>query len=609
MTTTRYLPALLACLCSGLIPLHAAVTTKVLLRPVDVEDVRLSPSGGRLAYMVKGEKSERDFVVLERHNSKFTPIFLTRLPDNQTIEGFQWLAEDYLALSFKSSDEKFSQLSLADISKQRVTVLEPAAHVIKLRWGDDDHVLISTSIGCSMSTTPNEGRCLAALNLRNSGRTVLTPPVSMFPIGFTVFSGSEIYAHAYDPQHKEHALRFDAAAGAWSEMDTETLDQLIKAKVETRIRSIGKPLAAGSWLVRPQDETPIGYGSLPPKRGFTSLSPDFDELEAALETGFNGKHAELYQITSNLQHGLIKLSGEDTPNQFLLWDRGAGFLSPDGIQGFSSKLEGEALGATRYERSWVDGVVLTITQPPQSVTAKGIVIAPAMRPLELVDQQLGSFDGEAQALAMRGLVYIRLPLATPEKFADGIAAEKWRKRIHQTLQMVIDRAASAFSQNTSPLPICLFAEDYAGSLILTDGGFNGLNCTVGLNAPLMPNRLSERMKISETATMRLSNFTLERQVRGVFASADGTLTDPAYGVQTLPNKIMLAYDFTDPVNEVFARESSAFRSAVKKAGKTLTYTAPLVGHDDALTHQAQVLDSIINFVLMTASPAADTTKH
>ncbi|MGC3981931.1 MAG: hypothetical protein QM808_11770 [Steroidobacteraceae bacterium] len=146
-------------------------------------------------------------------------------------------------------------------------------------------------------------------------------------------------------------------------------------------------------------------------------------------------------------------------------------------------------------------------------------------------------------------------------------------------------------------------ENYVGSLLLTGAGFNRQICAAAVDAPLLPERLSERIQLSNNAAMKLSNVTLERQVRGVFARSDDSLLQPESQVSNLPGKVMLAYEMTEPLSVVFARQSSAFRTAAKKAGKSVVYQAALQEGDDDSAYHAQLLNEVIGFISGVGSGA------
>lgn len=564
-----------------------ALTTGDLLRPDLVENVQLSPSGTRIAFLRRGDKSDRDFVVLKRDGGQFTPLFVTRLPGNQSFKSYQWLADDYLTMSYSRADETLDQLAIANIPKQTVTVLEPAARVVKRHWHDDQHALVSTSIGCSVSGNDGLGRCLVSVNLNSQGRNSVTPFLKLFPIGFTVLSETEIYARGSDAQRAEHAMRYDIAANTWKEIDMAELTQAVQAKRSTLNMTAANP---AKRYVGIENQPPVGYISPAPQRAFTAVDPAFDTVEVALETRFSGKRATLEQVSDDLRVGLIKVESLDSPTQYALWERDQSLTL---LNTFDSPLSGQSLGTTRIESQWVAESNIAITTPPAQTAVTAIVVHPTLTAPILRTTVPSSFDGQAHAFAIAGVTHIELMLGMPIKIATGAQPERWRQRTHQILQTVIDAARKAAGPN---IPVCLYAEKYVAALLLTDGGFDNLTCIAALSPPLKPEMLSDRIKLSNTAYLKLANAVLEREVRGVFATANNGLLNPAERVATLPAQLFLAYDLTEPVNEVFGRNSNDFRSAAKKAGKQLSYEASTGDREDESAYKARLMAHVIDFV-------------
>lgn len=577
-------------------PAIATPSTAALLRPADAEDVQLSPSGKRLAFFNHGKKSERDFAVLERHGNGFAPIFVTQLPASQSFTGYQWLSDGFIALTFNRSDETLDQLAIANIAKRSITVLAPAERLIKAHWGDDEHALISTSIGCSVAESVSPGRCLVAQNLNDSGRNTVAPYVRLLPLTFTVISPTEIYVRGYDVQRQEHAMQFDVASRSWNEIEAAALTKVMDAQRDKQMpRTPGMP--AGSRLIAPSDQAPIGYVSPAPSRGFTSLSDKFDALEVALETRFDGRHAALSQVSDDLNVGLVRVSALDVPTDYLLWDRAVGLLKLDM---FGSTLSDQVLGSTHIEGGWLPNATVRVTAPPKDIPIIGVMVHPVLTSDQLNQAQPSAYFGLGQVFAVNGIVDVFFALPTPEKFADGQAASAWRQRMHQSIQQVINTASKQYLQGA---PVCLMGREYAGSMLLSGAAYDNVACTVAIDAPLLPANLSQRIQLGTTAYMKLGNGTLEREVRGAFAQPDGSLLEPAEQVANLPTKVMLAYNLTEPLYEVFARSSSGFRSAAKKAGKAITYEAPLDQRDDAFAYFVRETDAVVHFVV-----AASTTK-
>lgn len=585
------------CMVAAHAALAAVPSTEALLRPVEVEDVQISPSGKRIAFMRRGVKSERDFTVVERRAEGLVPIFVTQLPGNQSFKSYQWLAEDHLALSFSNSEETLLQLSIADIPARKVTVLEPAAAIIKPRWGDDDHVLISTSIGCSLAESVR-GRCLASFNLRNGGRTIVASAVRLLPIAFFVVSETEIYARGTDERRQQHAMRFDMESLSWSEISLPQMARIadVQRDKQTALTPGAARIPADSRLVGPRDKPPVGYISPPPGRGFTSLAADFDSLEIALETRFAGRHTMLVQVSDDLNTGLVVSSSRDEPQQYYLWDRARGLLPFDD---FASRLAGQTLARSRIESRWLPGVNLVVTEPPSGTPVNAVVVMPVSMAERFAAIEIDAFDGRAQAFALHGVAHVLMPVTMPEEFADGAAATAWRQRVHGDLQTVINAAREL----QGSLPVCIHAGGYLAATLLTGPGYEHVACISAGNAPLLPARLSERIDLGGNAYMKLSNATLEREVRGAFAQADGSLIDPSGKVQSLPARILLSYEMTVPLYQVFSRHSSAFRSAAGKAGKQVQHLAPLNDRDDESAYYARLLDASIDFVRSAAGAA------
>lgn len=576
-------------------PASAVPSTAALLRPTNAEDVQLSPSGKRLAFFRQGEKSARDFAILERQGNGFVPIFITQLPANQSFTDYQWLSDGFITLTFHLGDEKFDQLAIANIAKQTITVLAPAERIVKARWGDDEHALISTSIGCSVADSVPKGHCLVSQNLNDSGRNIVGSFVRLLPVSFFVISPTEIYARGYDEQRQEHAMQLDIASRYWKEIELAALTKVTDAQRDKQMPRIpGMP--ASSRFIAPTDQAPIGYTSLAPSRGFTSLSAKFDALEVALETSFGGRHAVLSQVSDDLNAGLVRVSALDSPTEYLLWDRDIGLLKLDML---GSNLSGQALGSTRLEAGWLSNAIVRITAPPKDVPIVGVMVHLMLAPEQLSQAQPVGYFGLGQVFAVNGIVDVFIPLPTPEKFVDGQAASAWRQRTHQSIQQVINAASKQYLHGA---PVCLIGFDYAGSLLLNGAAYDNVTCAIAVNAPLLPDKLSQRIQLGTAGYMKLPNSTLEREVRGAFAQSDGSLLRPETQVANLPTKVMLAYNLNEPLCQVFARHSSGFRAAAKKAGKTITYEASMYQRDDEYAYSVREADAAVRFV--TTSSAA-----
>ena len=583
---------------------EAAVTVAQLLRPNLVEQMQLSPSGKRISFLNRGIKSDRDFTIVEIQDGQLTPIFVTQLPKGQSFSVYRWLSDNYLSLSYESKDETLEQLAIADIAQHKVTLLEQVAHIVKAKWQDDQHALISTSSGCALGSDTTLGRCLVSLNLDGSGRNLVTPKLDLFPVGFVVLPNSEIYARGSDSKRNEHAMRFDADAGKWQEISMEQYQAASRAEV--------KESAPGSLFtdsrgtrgvyVGAEGQRPVGYNTVAPVAKFKSLSADFDDLEVILETQFAGKSSVLAQVSDDLRSGLVFISSSDEPSRYALWQRGQPLQL---LSVFDSPLYGQQLGNTRVESNWLSGSFIRVVAPPSGMPVTGVVINPVFMSEQFLPSYRTGFDGVAQSFAMSGVVYVQVYFATPEQFANGDAAQAWREKTRQSLQTVITAASKQLVNDGS---ICLYAEDYVGAWLLTDTGYDHVACVAAVDAPLQPERLDKPIEFTG-GLMKLSNMTLVRDVRGVFALPSGKLLDPVEQVVGLPNQVMLGYDLTEPVNAVFGRQSRDFRSALKKADKQVTYQAPLVGSQDESTYQANLLATVIEFVAKAGQGGASAAAH
>jgi hypothetical protein len=144
-----------------------------LLRPAGLDQVMLSPSGLRVAALLKGQNSDSDLLVLEHRGNTTVTLLTTHLGPTQAIASYRWLSDDFIALYYASPDEDFAQFSIADLATHSLDVQDRFTRIIKSPWGDADHVLLSET-GFANCRSRTVARCLLSYDLR--GRS--SKPVS-----------------------------------------------------------------------------------------------------------------------------------------------------------------------------------------------------------------------------------------------------------------------------------------------------------------------------------------------------------------------------------------------------------------------------------------------
>jgi hypothetical protein len=100
-----------------------------------------------------------------------------------------------------------------------------------------------------------------------------------------------------------------------------------------------------------------------------------------------------------------------------------------------------------------------------------------------------------------------------------------------------------------------------------------------------------------SVSFSISTAQLHREGPAVFGMPGSeNLADPVQWVATLPPKVMLAYDMKSRVEMEFAAESDRFRSAIKKAGKDLTYNTEADQQADELQSQENLTRAVLDYV-------------
>jgi hypothetical protein len=214
----RALASTLIILLSGVAIRAAAATPDLaaLLRPSGVRDVRISPSGARVAALVEGPQSDSNLLVLEERQGKLTNLLSTHLGTANAIADYQWLSDDYLAIYFASPDENFAQFGIVDVPHHAIRVQDPFTRIVKAPRGDDTHILLSATGGNCRSHVV--ARCLLTIDIGSGSTNRISDPFTQGPATFLAVSASEICASGRDGAGHQHDLTASWWCGPWREV-------------------------------------------------------------------------------------------------------------------------------------------------------------------------------------------------------------------------------------------------------------------------------------------------------------------------------------------------------------------------------------------------------
>ncbi|MGH8144484.1 MAG: hypothetical protein ACREU2_18465 [Steroidobacteraceae bacterium] len=604
----------------------APLPLDLLERPSGVADVTLSPSGSRLAVLYKGRESDGDLAVFEPRGGTLVELMSTRLPSPQSVATYTWLSDDYLALYYESPDQDFNQFAIADLSKRAINIQEPLTQIAKAPWGDADHILLSaTGQDCRSRVV---ARCLVTLALRGGLRNRISDPLSLLGINFLAVSPTEIYASGRDSHGTQHDFVLNTGTRAWKEVEAGTVQRRRAAlrraaaqlpdDVLQREASAGMQGAVPVWTE--PDHHLVGLMGHAPQRAFLALDPRLSGLQQLLEQKFPDDRVEITRLNPTLTRGMVRIWGPDQPPQYLLFND-AGGLSEYGQ--LAARVSPTMLGKTIIERDWAEGMPVAMTLPPEGVPLVGAVVEPLVAPAAAGEDPLDGYDGTRQAFAQMGIAVVRALTVMPAAFPSNAAGGEWRQMQADRFQHVVEHASDLVRGK----PVCLLGAGTNGALALEWSGLPHVGCVAARGVRLDNQAFGQRVQMLEpsnrlagvhisrsgvtgtpaiaSVSFSISSAQLHREVPGLFGVPGSEhLADPAQWVATLPPKVMLAYDMKSRIEMEFAGESDRFRSAIRKAGKDLTFETEADPRTDNLQSQENLIRAMLGYVRDYFSAAA-----
>ena len=599
-----------------------------LLRPGGVRAVQLSPSGSRVAAIVQGEQSDSDLLVLEERQGKLTTLLSTHLDSADGIAGYRWLSDDYLAIYYAGDNDEFAQFGLLDIPHHALHVQDPFTQIIKAPWGDDTHMLLSAT-GAANCRSHTVARCLLTMDIRSGNSIRFSDPFTQVPVSFLAVSASEIYASGRDGAGHAHDYQLDVSSREWKPVADGTLqrrqqelqDAPPPAEVLQQQAHAAMPAALPVWTE--PDHRLVGLLGLAPQRAFLALDSRLDGVQALLEQKYPEARVQMSGLNADLTRGMITIAGPDQPPLYV-------FFTATGSLTQYAQLEPDfnpsVLGRTHMERSWVDGMPVAITLPPQGITPVGAVIEPVIAMAPQAEEPLSQYDGLVQALSESGLVVVRPLIVIPSSFDTPADGGVWRQLQGDRLHMLMSHVRAALVPGKA---VCLYGENLAGTLALAWSGTTQADCTVTVGARLDPAAYTHPIIIIRTqqgarairhgrmfvpappgqVTMRASDQQLHRDLPAQFAVAGtGQLVEPTHWAAQLPTRLMLAYDMQLRAQQEFASESGAFRRAAQRAGRQVDFYASESVAIDDIQSRDRMLQAVIDYLhrAMMTLPAAAT---
>lgn len=581
----------------------------------------LSPSGTRVAVLLKGQQSDSDLMVLERHGPQIQPLLGTRLAASQAVASYRWLSDDFLAIYFASPDEDFAQFAIAAVTKHSIEVQDPLTQIVKAPWGDADHILLSETGNANCSTN-SAAHCLISFDLKGSTSNRISDPLTLQPVTFLAVSPSEVYAAGRDAHGVMHNLRLDTSSGTWRQIalgsvalrrqELQRAQPLPDELVQQEIKA-GMPGAAPVWT--DPDHQLVGLIGRAPQRPFLALDSRLDGLQALLEKQFPDARVRISGLNQALTRGMVEVEGADQPPLYLFFTDSGGLTE---YQELEPTLRASMLGHTHIERGWADGMPVAVTVPPAGVTPIGVVVQPIIARPVAAEEPLVGYDGVRQAFAQAGITVVSALAPMPAFFPSTAAGGDWRRAETARFQQVL---AHVRSELAGGKPVCLYGAGDNGVLALAWSGLAPLDCTVAVGARLDPHAMTRPIQIVELprpgqrqgdiVTVTPSDEQLHRELPALYGlPGSDQLAEPTQWVPQLPSRVMLGYDMQPRVQQVYAGNSAAFRKAIRKAGKALTYYAeePPQRPDDIQSRE-QLLSAVIDYLRasLTNGAAATTT--
>lgn len=596
-----------------------------LLRPSGVREVRISPSGTRVAALVRGQQSDSNLFVLEERAGKLTNLLSTHLGIAQAVADYRWLSDDYLALYFESPDEEFTQFAIVDIPHHALRVQDPFTGILNAPWGDDTHILVSaTGSNCHSRVV---ARCLLTMDVRSGNTNRISDPFTLVPVTFLAVSPSEIYASGRDSVGHMHDFQLELANEHWKPVvegtvqrrQQELQDVPALPEVKQQQAQANMPGALPVWT-EPGHHL-VGLQGLAPQRAFLALDSRLDGIQALLEQRFQGARVQMSGLNTDLTHGMVTIAGPDQPPLYVFFNE-AGSLTQ--YAQLEPTLSPSMLGHTHVERAWVPDTPVEVTMPPQGVMPIGAVIEPVLAAAKQAEEPLAHYDGLVQAFALRGLVVVRPLIVIPTSFDTTADGGAWRQAQGERLRMLMGHVRSQLVPGRA---VCLYGENLTATLALAWSTSTQVDCAVAVGARLDPATYTHpiilvraeqptrevrhgRMFVPAspgTVTIHSGNQQLHRDLPAQFGvSGSARLSDPTQWAGQLPPKLMLAYDMNVRLQQEFASESAAFRRAAQGAGRQLDfYTDEAVAIDDIESHD-RLLQAVINYLQqnMAAIPTA-----
>jgi len=274
---------------------------------------------------------------------------------------------------------------------------------------------------------------------------------------------------------------------------------------------------------------------------------------------------------------------------------------------------------------------VAVTLPPTGVTPIGVLVQPLIAPLAAAEQPLQRYDGLRQAFAQAGIIVVRALAPMPASFPSTAAGGAWREAGAARFRQVL---AHVRSELAGGKPICLFGTGDDGALALAWSGAAPVDCTVAVGARLDPQAMTRPMQLllpappgrvsrlslsagdrvstqpaaGGTYTITPSNAQLHRELPALYGQpGSDELADPRQWVPQLPARVMLGYDMQLRVQQEYASESAAFRKALRRAGKNLTFDADEAIQSDDIQSRDRLLSAVVDYVrasLTDGTPAA-----
>ncbi len=372
-----------------------------------------------------------------------------------------------------------------------------------------------------------------------------------------------------------------------------------------RVTQAGMPGARPVWTE--PDHKLVGLIGRAPQRAFVALDSRLDGLQALLEQQFPEERVQISGLNPALTQGMVQVQGPDRPPVYLFFTDSGSLTEYAQLE---PTLNPAMLGRTHIERSWADGMPLSVTLPPAGVTPIGVLVQPLAAPLAGAEDPLERYDGLSQAFAQAGITVVRALASMPGTFPSNAAGGEWRQAEAARFQQVLSHVRTDLAAGK---PICLYGAGDDGALALAWSGLAPVDCTVAIGARVDPQAVSRPIQLvglRSIVTVNPSAELLHRELPALYGlPGSDQLADPVQWVPQLPSRVMLGYDMLPRVQQEYASESAALRAAIRRAGKNLTYYADDSVQPDDIQSRDRLLGAVVDYVRqsLTSGAAAPTT--